>query len=88
MKKLISVTQEDIDKGHPGRACDCPVALALNRTFGRKLRDRYRFSVTRFKIYDGGNKSYPTPDVVHNFIVAFDAEHISKPFSFELDIID
>ncbi len=39
----IEIQQCDIDKGHQCSACDCPYALAFNRTFGKEA-DAWVFS--------------------------------------------
>lgn len=76
----IEVTQADIEFGEVGHAEACPVALALERTTGRRwvvgddeLEDR------KFGIID-------SPSAVAAFVRAFDAGRPVAPFTFDLEV--
>lgn len=83
MKKLgtVRVTRKDIKNGERNNREECPVALALARTFGL-VRGVMTVEERRLEIND---KPFCTlPASVCKFILAFDAEKPVKPFSFTL----
>lgn len=75
----IQVTQEDIDKGERGKACRCPVALAVKR------ETKTLAIVDRDCIYcELGYKRFANPLNVTKFIDDFDKALPVEPFEFEL----
>lgn len=76
----IDVTQEDIDHGMPKCFYDCPVALAIKRTYG------IEYARVNGYILVGLKRGALTPPDVTTFIKQFDAGHYVEPFSFELPI--
>lgn len=83
---IISVTQEDIDKGQRHNGHLCPVALAIRRT----APDCYGVLATIKYIeyiYNGGRVLYlVTPASVRQFIRDFDYNEPVTQFSFELNV--
>lgn len=74
---LISVTQEDIDKGE--RDCGkCPIALAASRAIGIPV------DVGNREAWINGSPRV-MPSIARQFILRFDAQLAVKPFSFELN---
>lgn len=78
----IAVTAQDIRRGKRAEPCRCPVALALKRTFKRKVR--VTFTSFEFESYRKGTKFVvrDTPTSVAKFVEAFDDRKPVKPFSF------
>jgi len=81
----IEVTQEDIDKGIRGSACECAVALAATRAFnGRKVA-----ATAQYLCFDHGkqipHKHIVVPTEVALWIHAYDLEQVVKPFSFIIE---
>ena len=78
----ISVTAQDIRRGKRAEPCRCPVALALKRTFKRKVS--VTFTSLEFESYRKGKESLvrDTPSIVAKFVEAFDDHKPVKPFSF------
>lgn len=84
MKISVNVTQEDIDNGVRGDACNCPVALAIGRATEHKyVVMAWREILLTIKC----NIVYriDTPRYVSNFIESFDAKRNVCPFSFNLE---
>lgn len=87
MKVKVDVTAEDIEagKGHAGRACKCPVALAM----ARATKNKVYVSQTRWATILFDDKSwqeFETPTEAAEFISKFDANLPVEPFTFELEI--
>lgn len=88
----IRVTQKNIDEGNPGMKCSCPIALALSRVISERFEvhaDLIQFG----RIHYGIRLNDPSldfeidlPEVVQDFIDAFDRKEKVKPFTFELPI--
>lgn len=74
----IVVTREDIQDGNPD-AFNCPVALAVRRTFGLPYGD-----VEVNDVIAAGNQEYETPCEVIEFICQFDEGQPVEPFEFDL----
>ena len=79
---LIEVTQEDIDGGYKGWACECPIALALNRAFN--TIGSCATLAGLYVTYKGIKKRFPVGIEICNFIREYDSNKPVKPFSFEL----
>lgn len=79
---IIHVTQEDIDKGLKGIACNCPIALAIKRALKADI------SINQTMICINGKiENIDIPESVSTFIELFDSllPKQVEPFSFELD---
>lgn len=80
---LIEVTEADIEMGKQRRVDACPIALALERTSGR------RFYVRCDDIVDAEEDKTSfaeLPEEAVEFIQDFDEGHEVHPFSFHLDL--
>ena len=86
----IEVTQDDIDKGIPKSACDCPIALAVARA-----AKGCQVSVGNTSV--AFSRSYSTlhvllPEAPRAFINAFDTGALPQallfPFTFQIDVSD
>ncbi len=79
----IKVSKKDIGRGLAGSPCECPIALAIKRTFGKGVSDVYVDSDLQLKI---NNKDFVMylPKKCINFIRKFDDEENVKPISFVL----
>jgi hypothetical protein len=83
---IVEVTQADIDRGVPGDACGCPVALAATRATGKlvsvgPVTIRYAHNMHRVKL----------PAAAERFIHNFDLHPeqgrvVPNPFTFEIDL--
>lgn len=77
---IINVTQDHIDRGKMGRACRCPIALAvleqLNLSVGLVC-------VTSHTLYIE-SKGHLMPPEASEFVTRFDAEKPVSPFTFEV----
>ena len=82
MKKLIKVTQEDINNGIPGNAWFCPVAHACARN---NIIVGVVETTIRFK---SNGKRIPAPESVKKFVKKFDKRKSVEPFNFLLDCSD
>lgn len=88
MKKVINVTQHDIDYGNRCASMSCPVA----RAFGRHIRKEYKYSVGPSSATILTNNGVRVlhrcllPGLVQDFIWKFDDCAHVKPFSFLLEI--
>jgi hypothetical protein len=71
------LTQEDIDKGAPVNACQCPVARAIKRKHGGYV------AVTHLTIHIGG-WCKATPPEIKRIIIAFDRGRKIQPQKFIL----
>lgn len=78
MKKLITVTQEDLLNGECGNGESCPIALALKRMH----YDEIFVGDDEVIIQD---EQINLPDNAREFIQEFDNDGDFAPFSFELD---
>lgn len=74
----ITVTQEDIDKGNTQGCTECPVEIALLRSFPDEM-----VGVGESGIWITG-QHHETPPSVVDFIRLFDRRHPVQPFTFEL----
>lgn len=81
----IEVTQEDIDNGIPEDCWRCPVARAVCRVLSASESDISvdGVNITHF-LGPGDWIDYPTPQLVNEFIEAFDAKSTVIPFSFDI----
>lgn len=88
----ISVTAEDIAKGKPGQACDCPIWHAIARALPwlPQSDDDGLFSVGPLGVcgIGSGLESIDLPQEVYSFIGRFDSVLPVEPFEFDLDIPD
>ena len=81
MKKKITVTQGDIERGIPCRSGECPVSVAMQRAF-----KSYCKVGTDYALVFDRNKEVKHSAQVRNFIRRFDAGKKVKPFSFEVEL--
>lgn len=82
----INVTQEDIERGKRESACECPIALALERAFNAKSWvDDEGFFFQRCP-KEKLSPDYPIPQSAIAFIAAFDAGEKVEPFEFEVEV--
>ena len=77
----VEVTQLDINLGQSRRSCECPVALALYRTFDKRMTVGYT-TCTFIDTFE----SYYLPENVSAFISHFDQGRPVKPFSFVINL--
>jgi hypothetical protein len=75
----IEVTQADIAKGVRASACECPVALAMDRATGRSCT----VGVSCGHVDD---VSVEFPPEVSDFVLKFDSREPVAPFTFELSL--
>lgn len=78
---LISVTQQDIDRGHPGIAERCPIAIAICRQTGRIV------SVLPGPLeqcVEAIGRSFPLPPAARTFALRFDAHCKVNPSEFDI----
>lgn len=76
---LINVTDECIKRGLRVDCGRCPVAIALQATFGPVVSVGWDLINVNGSVID-------TPKVVRDFIHRFDMGHEVAPFSFILDL--
>lgn len=78
----IQVTQDDIDRGHVGSECFCPIALAARRALGENigLED---VSVGSYTVRVRGTVYY-LPTAAIRFVKSFDRRVEVRPFEFEV----
>lgn len=74
----ITVTQDHIDSGTPGNACECPIALAI-REHGYDCPE-----VTSNSVSLVHGLIAPLPDIAIQFIELLDTGLPVVPISFEL----
>lgn len=79
-KIRVEVTEADIAAGLPDACFSCPIALALKR-LGYE-----RPSVDGVAIELDTLTTVPSPDVVNDFVIAFDKGDKVEPFAFELEV--
>lgn len=89
---VVYVTQEDIDTGEPGECGTCPVAIAANRATGL-WASVSNFSLCLFDYKPDQTTSFLShpaafqmelPEIVVQFIYAFDDGTSVSPFSFTI----
>lgn len=86
----VNVTQEDIEQGEACMCYTCPIALALQRTLGRRVA----VDTTGWRYSDGptsNEQKQPTlwhglPATVCAFIWDFDSHGNVAPFEFDLTV--
>lgn len=87
----VEVTQDDIIHGKPQDCCECPVALAVQRTFGPEFAVDVAFRIF-IEPSIGQRAEFVRPRSVIDFIRRFDAPAIFgsgvEPFTFTLDVPD
>ncbi len=86
MRIKVNVTAEDIAKGRRGSTGQCPVALAIRRTIGKK-----RMVVEVWDGVDTGTcaqnvEMVVAPRGLGSFIYCFDRKLKVTPFSFNLNV--
>lgn len=89
----ISVSKEDIEKGQPREACNCPIVLAIRRQFAGLGKDVFTIIDDHFiYVFDNADDTLliktKTPSSARKFIVKFDKSDRStcRPFDFELPV--
>lgn len=75
----IRITQADIDAGVRGKCALCPVALAVNRTFGVETASAYTTVIYR---KDGHLFEADLPDRIRWWIAEYDTGSEVKPTGF------
>lgn len=76
----IKVTEYDIYRGCRKSKSDCPIALAVTRTYGEK------FLVNGSTMYSMVlPESFNLPESAINFVRKFDAGEKVEPFEFEVE---
>lgn len=79
-RKLIHVTQEDIDKGVRGSSNSCPIARAIKRE-----TDMVNFKVLTWALYNYQHEIICSfSDKTSSFILEYDLGRRVKPFNFYL----
>jgi hypothetical protein len=78
----VSVTKRDISRGRRCSSSTCPVAWALNRRTAKK----WDVACGRCLLFATAHWSAPMPEVVKDFVDAFDNGKPVKPFRFRLDV--
>lgn len=79
-KITVQVTEEDIKGGLRESCHACPIALALKRLgYERPTVDGVAIDLDTLT-------TIPSPDVVNDFVIAFDKGDKVKPFAFDLEI--
>jgi hypothetical protein len=92
----IEVTEDDIERGKPISASQCPIALACRRTFDKGVTVTlqsgihvYYFNDDRIDLYSRDcpkfTKTYSITASVTKFIRDFDHGLEVKPFTFETE---
>lgn len=85
----ITVTQDDIAKGAPGSACDCPVWHAIKRALLPGVTAV--IGPSDCALSDSSMTDYaaiPLPAAAARFVEDFDHELPVRPFAFTLDVPD
>lgn len=85
---LVTVTQQDIDKGRKGSPTECPIALALQRSTGNVWAVSTIDAVpTSTPIMARiANATVALPASARSFVGAFDCGLNAEPFSFHLEM--
>lgn len=94
MKRTVTVTQDDLDKGTPGASCYCPVSRAARRDLTDLLypEDAGRYQVVTdseaLHLRTGREKYVRAclPRDVQTAIRAIDNGRLVQPFTFEIEI--
>jgi hypothetical protein len=94
MRKLIRVTQEDINNGRPDDSFNCPVALAIQRELRTNSIDVVcHFGYTKIPLVFKPLNTYYViqtgsllPRSANRFIKKFDAHKEVKPFNFYIEV--
>jgi len=81
----IDVTMQDIQKGQPKTACDCPVALAIKRN-PKVVNAIVTYDKITVFIHDQAWYDMEVPEIVGHFLNKFDRYELVEPFSFTLDL--
>ena len=76
---IISVTQEDIDKGVLSSIDDCAIAIALRRKVGG-------YGIAKSYVFTALGSVVRLPNNARRFIAKFDAGLPVKPFNFRLNV--
>lgn len=84
MLVCIQVTQDDIDRGLPGKRYYCPIALACTRVLGPQFCAVEKSTVIVWK--NGERLSIVLPLKVIHAIAIYDDSRIMQPMEFELEI--
>ena len=84
-KHVISVTQDDIDKGERFKSDCCPLARAMRRKWDDAAVGKDDFITRRIENSEE-MKEYPLPEDAVLFIRAFDHDGDVGPSSFTLEV--
>jgi hypothetical protein len=85
MEITVNVTQRDIERGIRSKCSDCPVALAVKRALGKRVKVFSGVS-TSYLYLDHNKKPFPLPASAVEFIDRFDSGHKVEPFTFKLKL--
>lgn len=86
MKIKIRVTQKDIKEGKKLAEFDCPVSLAMQRTFKAECVEVSNMRADAFACGKGRKDlAFSLPQEARLFISKFDNDVEVKPFSFTLE---
>lgn len=82
---LITVTQEDIDRGIRGNAFNCPLAIAIDRALPVVCEVSVGLDTVTINQPDGVAYWFPLPDAAKDFVKRYDADPSTvKPIVFHL----
>lgn len=85
IKRIVKVTQEDINEGTAGSSCECPVALALDLVFNDMGCDIYvEQNSCELQFLDGSVAEYSN-EQIREFIKKFDNGEPVEPFEFTFE---
>jgi hypothetical protein len=77
----VQETQDHIDRGRPGKMCDCPIALAVKELTGSESVIVTWCGITT------ADQNCDIPIAAKNFIKLFDLGEKVQPFDFEIDLV-
>lgn len=81
----VEVTAEDIERGKPRAACDCPVALAAGRVFESPHVGVFRVGDDLDLFVLGFGQMRPSEEM-RRFVDDFDAGRPVAPFTFTVEL--
>jgi hypothetical protein len=84
MKKIVNVTQKDVNLGVPKSCVNCPISLAIKRLFKSAGCQVYSEKVLIFT--NGRVDTFILPREAQEFIIEFDQFKLVKPFRFTLSV--
>lgn len=87
-KVKVKITSQDIKNGRHGSCGNCPIALAVKRTFKVKAASVTDSITFTKELKHGGTIQYdiPVTEKISRFTEAFDGYEKVKPISFYLPV--